>query len=455
MLQLQDSDNEDDLAELEEAIVNERTLSGLRWIAKRTSVATKSLLLDFKWYGEYADSTALVAAFSDVAHLSNLRCLLFWPYPRKDKEIDPALVKLLGWLLQHALRVEAMDICIRTQCLPANGISFQHLRHLMIMMTSDNFRSPWLVAKQLPVLETLYIDGGHDEDSSDKDSSLEDCSIEDYYSLEELGVLDLSGCKRLRRLVLCDAVAQELIWDNSAGSRPCPLALELPAFQELYDAPSRPFITQKALAQQLVLNGFGCADSKLHAAPQLRFLALRWLEDDSDSDDDEDEGETDEEPASFASCMPDDEQALLNLETLIITDCTELRGFPRSQQLPNLRELVIQGSGRLEVGFQDPVDTISGLDSLYLFGQPLCISKEDMVKLFAASYALEQRGLVLDSAHESQRDEPDEVCSCIYLRRLGARALSFEEISAQVDQLVQCRCGACYDCLQRAGCMEV
>ena len=150
--------------------------------------------------------------------------------------------------------------------------------------------------------------------------------------------------------------------------------------------------------------------------------------------------------------MPAAGQPMLNLVTTVITTCTRLRDFPGPQQLPKLRGVVIKGSGRLKISFVDAVATVSGLDSFHLFGQPLRPSGEDLVKLMAASGALARRGLVLGAAAAQQHGVDS---SCIYLRPVGARELSFEELSTRVEQLVQCRCGACFDCLQRAGCVEL
>ena len=433
VVHLQDFDEEDDPEAAEKAEKNQQTLSGLRWIAKRTSAATKSLTLDFRWYEERIGSKTLVPSFSELAHLSNLRCLTFQP---QDENEDLALVDLLDWLLQQAPKIEAMETSVGTRCLPASHMSFQNLRHLVL--TTDWFPShePFLVAQQLPVMETLYLDGSYIVDAKP-------------------GVLDMSGCKRLRQIVLCEAAAQELVWDDTAGPDPCPLVLELPDVDPTtHYGPHA--LQNLALAQQIVIHGFGFGYSLLGASSQLRVLVLRWpigglASRESDCDDDF-EDVSDEGPDSFASCMPDDGQPLLNLATIIITGCTRLYDFPGPQQLPHLKELVFKTPGPLEIYFEDVVGTISGLDSLCLFGQPLRLCTEDMMKLMAASGALEQRGLVLGAAIAAQQDGLDS--SCIYLRPIGTPELSIEELGTKVWLLVRCRCGACFNCVRRAGRIE-
>ena len=316
-------------------------------------------------------------------------------------------------------------------------------------MTCAQFQCNLKVAKQLPVLETLYLAEDDDED--------------------DMGLLDMSGCKGLRRLVLGNAPAQKLLWDTT-GSGPCPLALALPDFNERPDAHSEPFATQPkpsvtlllesgpvkttqaALAQQLVIHDFCCGYNLLGASPKLGVLTLRWRPPRSNKYNQE-LAFPYRKPKSLASCMPSNGQPMLNLKTIIITDCTELLGFPGPQQLPNLKELFMKTNGRsLKVRFEDAVATVSGLDSLLLFGQPLCPSRGDVMRLMAASGALATRRLVLSAAEGALQD--GHFSSCLYLRPLGARELKIQELSTKVEQLVRCRCGACFDCLQMAGCIE-
>ena len=125
--------------------------------------------------------------------------------------------------------------------------------------------------------------------------------------------------------------------------------------------------------------------------------------------------------------------------------------FPSAEQLPNLRELVIKASGHLEIGFQDAVGTIARLSSLHVLGRPLVPHGWDMMKLMAASGALGERGLVLGAVVAEQHEPSQRPTSCMYLRPAGARELSMDELCTKVEQLVQCRCGACLACWERAG----
>ena len=58
-----------------------------------------------------------------------------------------------------------------------------------------------------------------------------------------------------------------------------------------------------------------------------------------------------------------------NLETVIIRACSMRDLFLGRHQLPNLKELVIKASGRLELSFTTPTWTISRLNILHVFGR--------------------------------------------------------------------------------------
>ena len=429
---LYSNDGEDNLIDADKVRINERTVSGLKWIAKRTSAAIKSLMLAFGLYEgceDSADAMHSVAAFSEAAHLSNLRCLTFSPSPSKKGETAPVLVNLLDWLLQQAPRLQALDLHVRTRCLPARNITFQHVRHLV--MTAGDFQGSLQVAEQLPALETLYI-------------------ISSYGS--RLDMVNLSGCKQLRQLVLSDFVAQELILD-APGSGSCPalgfVLREPEPFDDFNVMSCTALCGQAALAQQLVICDFveNWEETMLDGFPQLKVLTLKWSKHEPTWSV---EDVSDERPIYLSSCMP---KPMQDLGTIIITACNMWGVIPGPSQLPNLKVLIIKASGCLVVAFESPLETVLGLDSMYVFGQPLCPSGENMVRLMMASRALRRRGLVL-SAAGALHAGPDQDCSCIYLRQKGMRELPIEEMSAKIEQLVQCRCGACFDCLQRAGCID-
>ena len=304
-----------------------------------------------------------------------------------------------------------------------------------------------LIAEQLPSLETLSLQGS-------------------YSTTSRLDMVDMSGCRKLKHVAISEVVARELIWD-ATGSFPCPLTLKLEEpYEDVADSYPEALMNQAAVAQQVDLWGRSDIDTGVHgmlgAFPLLRVLTLRWPMKwkpgvlDVSYGDDPDDYEPHADARNFlAWCMPAGEQPLTNLTEINITAWSMHDTVPGARQLPNLRELLICSSGLLEVGFQNPIATISALTSLHLFGQPLVPYGWDL-RLVAASEALQARGLVLAAAAtqphgDSAQAQPSS--SCIYLRAAGTRELSMGELSNKADQILECRCGACSDCLQRAGCI--
>ena len=413
-------------------------ISGLAWAAKRTSPATTSLLVSLVREASEEASAAvspLVVPFSDFGQVSNLRALhVIVPDEPPCAEIQGLVpVGLVDWLLEHAPKLEVLHLQMESQHLPACHITFCHLRHLI--MDCHGCESYFSVAEQLPVLETLAI----------TDQNL------DEPETVTLEVVDMSGCTRLRQLLVSDFVAEQLIWD-ATGSGPCPLTVEVLYTEAVFEEGCPDAVRfQAALAQQVVVwylqrNCGRYVQGMLGMFPQMRVLALKRLPkpmyvDEADSMRDGD---------LLSWCMPANMQPLLQLETIIITAYSMQGTFPTAVQLPNLRELVIKASGRVELAFRDPVGTISRLDSMHLFGRPFVPPAWDLVKLMSASDDLHMRGLVLASAAKERHGPLRRKTSCIYLRPVGTPKLSIDELCTKAEQLTQCRCGACMCCLRRA-----
>ena len=421
------------------AMATQRVVSGLTWIAKHTRAATTSLALSLAMDEDCASSAAinpLVAAVSDFAQLSNLSSLVFSAYPFEEGGSDLVLVRFLDWLLEEAPKLKTVFLRVRTRHLPASHITFQHMRHLV--MPSHGIQRHLLVAEQLPALEVLCV---YSDDTSDMG----------------LEVLDMSRCKRLRQLVLSDFVAQQLIWD-ATDNGPCPLTFKLQnSFRDFAEGCPDALNNQAALARQIVLWSHdgtdGYAQGMSGIFPQTRILLLDWPP--GFEPDWADEDDVREEAGGLLSwCMPAGGQPLLHLQTIIIKAFSMDVTCPSAAQLPNLRELVVTASGCMGLHFQDPVGTITWLSSLHVFGRPLVPHGWDMVKLMAASGALEERGLVLGAAATEQHGPKEMPTSCLYLRPIGARELSIDELCAQVEQCAQCRCEGCLGCLARAGYLD-
>ena len=439
--------DEEDPTAADKASIKQKTVSGLTWVGRRTTSAIASLPVASDLCKVCAGSAgviSLVAAFADLAHLRSLRRLCF--SPGHFCACEPALTGFLDWVLEQVPQAETMQLSVGSRHLPSNHTIFQHVRHLE--MATRGCQGQLLVARQLPSLETLSLEGNYST---------------------RLEVVDMSGCKRLRHVALYGIATQELI-RGPTGSEPCLITLQLDdPYEDVMECCPEALINNAAVAQQVVLGGRSdidmCVHSMLGAFPSARVLDLAWpvyykpgvLDGDVSYDDDSDEFEYHADAHQFLTwCMPAGEQRLTSLTEINITAYSMQGTIPSARQLPNLRALLVHAANRLEVGFQDPIATISGLTNLYLFGRPLIPYGWD-VPLVAASGALEKRSIVLGTAVAQLHDDSapaQPTGSCIYLRPAGMPELSIGELFIRADQLLKCRCGACFGCLRRAGLIE-
>ena len=305
-------------------------------------------------------------------------------------------------------------------------------------------QGPSLVAQHLPALETLRVNT---------------CGVLGQ------GAIDTSGCKRLRQLVVSDPVPQQLIWDT--GSGPCPVAFEL-LNRNIYSCNGISYALKKqaGLPQHVIIDAQYhpyCADWTIRAVhgllgafSSMRVLTWKWAVHynyyKARRPDEDEFHETADQ--YFASCMPLAGMPLVNLETIIITAHSMQWTFPRTCQLPNLRQLVVKASGRLQIEFREPIGTLLKLSSMHVFGRPYHPHGCDQLGLTEGASALAERGLVLGMASTEQHGCSGRPASCVDLRPVGTRELSIDELWTTVEQLAHCRCGACFDCLRRAGCIE-
>ena len=73
-----------------------------------------------------------------------------------------------------------------------------------------------------------------------------------------------------------------------------------------------------------------------------------------------------------------------------------------------------------------------------------------------------RRGLTMSAVTETAAEAAENEehvyrrgSSCMYLRPVSAQESPLAELHERVSRLAtQCRCGACFDCLGRAGCLS-
>ena len=143
---------------------------------------------------------------------------------------------------------------------------------------------------------------------------------DEYYGTD-LEVIDMSGCKQMRQLVLSDFVAEQLIWDTGRLG-PCPLTFELQnGFDPFAEHHPEALLRQAAVAQQVYLDSHkgtdGYKQGMLAAFTQMKLLVLDWPPGFEPAWADEDDFR--EEAGGYLSwCMPSDGRPLQRLETIII-----------------------------------------------------------------------------------------------------------------------------------------
>ena len=402
-------------------------LSSFRWAAKRMGCGLTGLKLAFPLYGSVEGLTGespLVGPISTAADLRGLRCLEYISEHWQGTEAHAS--ELVDWLLQSTPKLEALSLDVRSTHLAARSITFQHLKHL-VMPSSNLFEghsNVFRAAELLPALGTLCITGSN-------------------YGKGELPSLDLVGCRHLRQLALSEGVpVQELL--KGPG---CKLCVDVGDDGE----PGSLYEMQAALADQFVMEivnitlghrdapGFGLCPSAstIHvhctAACSIDGKAIEHFR---------------AVPILHKYCMPANGQPVRNLRVLTMKAHRFKDCIPAG--LPNLEELVISAGSSLELSFEDVTSTFSVLTRFYAFGKPLMPDEQDMIRLMSSD-VLSSRGMVLRFS-SVKADEKDS--SCMYLQPTAAKGESTEKLHDVVEQLVQCRCSACFDCLRRSGCLD-
>ena len=143
-------------------MINEAVVSCLKWTARRVGPTTFEFRMQFMIYGGMSGNisdNALVQALSGAAPhtlegLQHLRSLVSRT-ACLGTDSSPIVV-FQNWLLQNVHSVEAVAIALHS--VQVANLGFQCLRHLHIQSrVFEGFSCQ--VAKQLPALETLCLEG--------------------------------------------------------------------------------------------------------------------------------------------------------------------------------------------------------------------------------------------------------------------------------------------------------
>lgn len=372
----------------------------------------------------------VIAAFRSASGLSTLKCLRLVMF-----EINHAAVATFSdWLLEQTTSLVALHLLAPSWQLGAGTLTFQHLRYVSLAaygITGSCFRP----AEIMPVLEVLGIVGkAHFE-------------------------IDLTGCKHLR----CVNIRGTFHHNKPLELHSCQLSIDMTlgwTGQLATQHPSSPqMVSALRSAAQI---GLYCTDFLVsEAAPgffsgcqSLEVFTLEWAARTNIT--------TMQGPPLHTfhhllmNCMPAQGQPLWNLKTIIIrTERDYYMSAKIPAMLPRLEELVMYTMGPLTVYFEDPIATSTSLRTLHLSGRNLHISGEDVLRM---SCALHKRGLTLSAVcapKDCSGERFERRTSCIYLRPVSTEDLSLRLLHGITEKLaLQCRCGACFSCLRRAGAVD-
>ena len=394
---------------------------------------------------------ALKEPLSDKAYLSQLRCFSCELHIMYPSEAQAAAVRAFyEWISMQAPHIEALHFPYRDPYLTAFAGRLQHLKH--VEMDADAFvQGVSQAARQLPCLETLHL---HIEEMS-----------------RGQGEVNVLECQHLKHLVL----ESKYRFIQSVLHEPkCSLAIHANVgtyFQPLQHKEWTALRQSLREAKHLVFSVKDYKPDGSRAVPwrpglrghldYIETLTLDWpvcwqygpgptqpdvyvaAEDSEDMMD---------------SCMPLNRQPFSSLKILIIRAEGGMWCHIPSC-LPNLEELILHAKGYAKVSFESPRSTFSAkLKSLYILSENDLYTMdksgnfEDMAQLNSRIVKiLAGKGLTTSIVSAADRDN-HRGPSCVYLRPIKARELTYRELHDRVNRLArQCRCRACFECLRRAG----
>ena len=414
----------------------QRVVNGLQWASKRMGCVTDDLRLRFEIMEDIQDKAtteAFLSAFdySKAERLKLLKvtveCLeVYGPGLEGAKE---AIAKFAQRLLERAQAVEVLSFRgLRVECLHSIPCFNQsQLVHLML----DLFQfgdATLLKGWELPALETLQLRG--------------------YWDTGHGNALDASHLRNLRMLNLRGGLPHDLILPplcrfsfKSSGE----------IMHEFWEGKIRPALClAESVEFELREEMAESSDNLFDSLRGMRELKVFWYDIVPDPDiyivSDEVQFLLHTEARNrLINSMPVNGQPLLNLRSIDI-DAPGAAMIYIPRKLPSLEQLRIGSDGYLEVQFQNPQETASALISFHALGFPL---KLDAVAILKMSQRLAVRGLTLDVAFDARGQ------SSVYIRHIDAEQRSMQQIKWQWwdgrARVFACRCGACFDCLIRAG----
>ena len=366
-------------------------------------------------------------AFKGHAHLTQLKCLEILQQTHYGWGI--AVVALFSnWLLGRVPGLRALNLAAGSWRSIGGKIRFEHLRHLQVGAGSL-YGCQLQFAVQLPQLQTLCVDGG---------------------GVHAIAKIDVADCHQLRQLAL-----KGLIVEAIHRQPDCQLDIDLggagDSLHALLTGPMGPHISAAKSTHCVMLAGDLVPDSVqglLGTLPTLQMLRVSWFY--LNPEYWKGDALNIEAHPPLMSLMPS-MGPVCNLKVIIITgvnmNCTVPAG------LPNLEELVIWMMNSLELSFEDPCVTSKALTKFYAYAKILDMNKRNMQQM---SKHFGTAGLTLCAVVAPADGTVREFAGCcIFVKPASAADPLMEEVFATAHRLSHaCRCGACFDCLRTAGCVD-
>ena len=411
--------------------IRKSTLSSLDWIAARIGPGTSTLSIKF-WALEvtagHGKEAGLVQAFQGHAHLTQLKCLEILDQTLSDWNMaDIALFS--DWLLRRTPGLCALNLAAGSWRFAGGDIGLEHLQHLQIGADSL-YGSQLQAGMQLPLLQTLCIEGG--------------------LFVDMLAKIDVAGCHQLRQLALKDVDVETIYRQPS-----CQLDIDVGTLDNDLHALLMSTMGPHVGAGDSIHLLFDAneplpdpAQGLLGTLPALRTLKVYWTHFTSGYG--RGDPKDNEVQPLLMSLMPS-MGPVCNLKVIVILGVDMKCAVPAG--LPNLEELVIWMNNSLELSFEDPSAISKALTKFYAYAEILDVNKKDMQQISKqfGTAGLTSRAVVAP-ADGTMREFPG---CCIFLKPASAADPLMDEVFATAYRLAQaCRCGACFDCLRTAGCVD-
>ena len=317
----------------------------------------------------------------------------------------------------------------------ASYVPLLQLKHLDLGCVSLDELGCMPFAALFPVLETANLNA---EDSG-----------EDSNAIPEL---DVSGCRLLKRLVLTNVTVCRLSKPPQCNVRVDMLAWSFHAADEISQLePGLLETNEVLLCSRELFQGHGLLSES--CLPKLEVIRCDW---DTVSDHEADNAD------ELAHCLRHSRN-LPALKSIFCGDSDKPKDAVMPVCIPaglvSLPELIFATDRPLQLFFDSACDAGERLNTLFLVASEVRVDAADLLDM---TDALFRRGLTLSMARAGEEHE-GAPSQCMYVRALSAPQLSYDEAIGFVNARVErwgkhhddcAQCGACFNCLRKAGVLE-